>query len=51
MSNTQNTYQNNFGDIGTKIDETNIQFGTPPHIDPYIGEGDRNHHLKVTIFT
>jgi hypothetical protein len=37
MSNPQNIYQNNFGDIGTKIAEKNPQFG--PHIDPYMGGG------------
>ena len=35
MSNAQNIYQNNFGDIGTKIDEKNQQFGTP--LRPYKG--------------
>ena len=29
MSNAQNTYQKTFGDIGTKIDEQNPQFGIP----------------------
>jgi hypothetical protein len=27
VSNAQNIYQNNFGDIGTNIDEKNPQFG------------------------
>jgi hypothetical protein len=34
MSNAQNIHQKHFGDIGTKIDEKNPQFGTAP-IDPY----------------
>jgi hypothetical protein len=29
MSNAQNIYQKHFGDIGTKIDEKNPQFGPP----------------------
>ena len=29
MPNAQNIYQKSFGDIGTKIDEKNLQFGTP----------------------
>jgi hypothetical protein len=29
MSDAQNIYQNNFGDIGEKIDEKNPQFGNP----------------------
>jgi hypothetical protein len=29
MSNAQNIYQNNFGDIGTRIGDKNSQFGTP----------------------
>ena len=30
IPNDQNVDQKNFGDIGTKIDEKNPQFGTPP---------------------
>lgn len=33
MSNAQNIYQKYFGDIVTKIDEKNSQFGPTP-IDP-----------------
>ena len=54
MSNAQNIYQKTFGDIGTKIDEKNPQFGTPP-IDPYRGGGLKSplsfKFLRGMIFT
>ena len=37
MANAQNIHQKHFGDIGTKIDKKNLQFGPPLYIDPYMG--------------